>query len=523
MPLNSNKSIKTQVVTFMVLGISIMATVIGLVTTTGVNQQSRELMLKNAFQINEGLAKQTKFSILSGSKQNAQEAMIQVQGFQSVLAARLLLEDQSDFITVGNYPNNANNVPYQTHQTHQTQITIETDDYWLIKSPIKVSTDSTSSEEDEFELDSAIIEDQIIGYAEVVYSKEHLKAAQTRVAQLISMVGIISVFILGIVLRFGLLKLFKPLGQLADTMHRAKKTGDHLLAKIEGAKEIRDMASSYNMMMKVLDQQEKDLLNHRDQLEKEVTIRTKELVLARDSALIASQHKSEFMANMSHELRTPIQSIIGYGELVIEELELEGNFELIDDMEKISKNSQRLLTMINSLLDLAKIEAGKIELNYTEMDLADLQINLIDTIEPLAQKNHNKFSISSKYDLNQITTDKQKLEQVLLNLLSNACKFTENGQITLSIFNDNQFIHFEIIDTGIGLSDEQQRYIFDEFRQVDSSQSRKFSGTGLGLAISKRFVELMQGKITVFSELNKGATFSVLLPIRLTDKQTIIS
>ena len=220
------------------------------------------------------------------------------------------------------------------------------------------------------------------------------------------------------------------------------------------------------------------------------------------------------MANMSHELRTPIQSIIGYGELVIEELELEGNFDLIDDMDKISKNSQRLLLMINSLLDLAKIEAGRIELFPTDVNIAELKVNLLDTIEPLAQKNNNLFTINQTTNLQQFTADKEKLEQVMLNLLSNACKFTEKGQVTLTISDDGISLFFEIADTGIGLSKEQQNYIFDEFRQVDSSQSRKFSGTGLGLAISKRFVELMQGNISVESELNQGASFTVSLPLQ---------
>ena len=251
--------------------------------------------------------------------------------------------------------------------------------------------------------------------------------------------------------------------------------------------------------------------SHRDQLEKEVDIRTAELVDARDAALNASRHKSEFMANMSHELRTPIQSIIGYGELVTEELELEANFELIDDMDKIAKNAQRLLTLINSLLDLAKIESGKTDVNKTDVSLESILVNLSDTITPLAQINNNQFSIEQKNNIKRIFTDKEKLEQVLLNLLSNACKFTKDGQITLTLYNDSSHLHFEIKDTGIGLSAEQQGYIFDEFRQVDAGQARKFSGTGLGLAISKRFVELMTGEIKVTSALGEGATFTVSL------------
>ena len=496
----------------MIIGITLMTIIISVVTAIGVNLQSQQLMLKNAYQITEVLAKQAVFSILSGSEQNAQEAMNQVQGFQSVVAAQLLLDNHHSFLVMGNYPTD---IIINKLEIETTQVIKETSDYWLIKTPIKESPQSTPSEEDEFELDVENIDEKIIGYAEVIYSKDKLREAQTQVATLIAIVGILSVSILSIILRYGLLRLFRPLGMIANIMQQSRNTGEHLLAKVSGAKEIHDIASAYNNMMTVLKQQEYDLITHRDQLEAEVDIRTKELVQARDNALVASQHKSEFMANMSHELRTPIQSIIGYGELVVEELELEGNFELIDDMDKISKNSQRLLNMINDLLDLAKIEAGKLNIVQSEILVEELVINLLDTIGPLAQKNKNTFKINQNCTLSQITNDKEKLEQLLLNLLSNACKFTNNGQITLSISNDDTHIYFEIQDTGIGLSKEQQSYIFDEFRQVESSHSRRYSGTGLGLAISQRFVELMKGMITVKSELNKGATFTVSLPIDL--------
>jgi len=276
---------------------------------------------------------------------------------------------------------------------------------------------------------------------------------------------------------------------------------------------LRNMAKAFNSMMRVLKKQGSDIKQHRDRLESEVKERTSELVEARDAALTASRHKSEFIANMSHELRTPIQSIIGYGELVTEELELEGNFDLIDDMDRISKNSQRLLTMINSLLNLAKVESGKVDVDIVDVDIAGLIQTLNDTITPLSSKNNNQFTVIANQDIARIQSDKEKLEQILLNLLSNACKFTEEGHITLIINNTDTGIEFIVKDTGIGLSEEQQSYIFDEFRQVDSSQSRKFSGTGLGLAISKSFVELIDGTITVESELGKGAVFTLNIPL----------
>ncbi|GLX80308.1 hypothetical protein tinsulaeT_36480 [Thalassotalea insulae] len=508
---NSNQSIRHQAIIFLITSISVMTLIISILTAAGVNQQSRQLMLKNAFQITDGLAKQAVFALLSGANQNAKEAIQQVQGFQSVLATRLRYENQDIFISEGEYPHALDTLEIQVTDT---QILKETADFWLIKTPVILTTGVSNNDESEFELESKLTEpQQIIGYAEVIYSKASLSQSQQRVAIIITSIAVISVLVLVTILNFALAKLFAPLEQLAQTMRQAKASKDHLYANVTGAKEIRKMAGYYNSMMKVLEQQESELISHRDQLEHEVKIRTKELEEARDTALIASQHKSEFMANMSHELRTPIQSIIGYGELVTEELELNGDFELIEDMDKIANNSQRLLFMINSLLDLAKIEAGKLEISATEILISELQATIQETIKPLAQKNNNQFEITNSCQLNKIILDKEKLEQVLLNLLSNACKFTNKGKVSLNIHCDKQHIYFDVADTGIGLSPEQQEYIFDEFRQVDSGQARKFSGTGLGLSISKRFVELMQGQLTVSSTLGQGAVFTITLPI----------
>ena len=181
-------------------------------------------------------------------------------------------------------------------------------------------------------------------------------------------------------------------------------------------------------------------------------------------------------------------------------------------MEKVTNNSQRLLNMINSLLDLAKIEAGKLDLHNTDVSLAQLITSINDVIKPIAAKNQNNFNIHNLANIAQFVTDKDKLEQTLINLLSNACKFTQQGEVSLTIYVGNEQITFDIEDTGIGLTAKQQEYIFEEFRQVDSGDSRQFGGTGLGLAISQRFVELMNGRISVVSEVNKGSVFSVIIP-----------
>lgn len=505
----SERSIKAQVVTFIVIAITVMIFVLSLVTSSWINQQYRHLMLTNAMQLTEGLAKQAVFSVLSRSEQNAQEAMEQVQGFESVSAARILLENYEPFISRGIFPESV-----QVEHTHwlSTQMSIETEEHWFIISPIIVKL-SLVDEESSSEFDNNHVSHEVIGYAEVLYSKAPLTKAQNQVTLLIASIGFISIVFFSVILHLGLVKLFIPLRNLSITMQLAETTREYVFAEDTGAHEIRSMANAFNNMMKVLQKQGNDIKLHRDRLESEVKERTIELVDARDAAIQASRHKSEFIANISHELRTPIQSIIGYGELVTEELEQEGQIELINDMDRIANNSQRLLGMINSLLDLAKVESGKIDVNFTEVNIERLILTVRDTISPLASKNNNQFSIIQKQTMDSFPTDKEKLEQVLINLLGNACKFTQNGEITFIVESSERSIKFMINDTGIGLSKEQQSYIFEEFRQVDSSQSRKFSGTGLGLAISKVFIELINGTITVESELGSGSVFIVTLPI----------
>ena len=499
----------------MVVGVCLMTLLIGIITASSVNDLIRKVMLDNAFQITEGLASQAVFPLLSGSEQNAQESMTQVMGFQSVMSAVLVMGDNTSSFSAGVKGDGITPDKVEAYfklakifSPIETSIVNETEDFWLIKTPVKFS-DVDDGDESEFELDSSTANEKTIGYVEIIYSKKNLLQTQRRIGIIIFIVGLGCVLVFSVLLHLGFIRLFKPLQRLGDTMKKTQDTGAYALAEIEGAKEIRQMAYAYNNMMQALQSQERALKQHRDHLEIEVTLRTQEFQKARDEAIVASQHKSEFMANMSHELRTPIQSILGYGELIAEELELEENYALLDDLEKITKNSTRLLVMINSLLDLAKIEAGQTDVTLATFSITELLSIIEETIHPLASKRNNSFSVSVGQDINLISTDKDKLEHVLINLLSNACKFTEDGSIALRVRKDSFNIYFDVEDTGIGLTEEQEEFIFDEFRQVETGNARKFGGTGLGLSISKKFVDLLQGTISVESQLGKGSVFTV--------------
>ncbi len=241
-----------------------------------------------------------------------------------------------------------------------------------------------------------------------------------------------------------------------------------------------------------------------------------ELMAARDQAIEANRAKSTFLANMSHELRTPLNAIIGYSELIEEELSERDDDEFIPDLKKIQTAATHLLSLINDILDLSKIEAGKMDLFLETIDVSALMDGVVTTVMPLVEKNNNMLEVRAGDGLGRMHTDLTKVRQTLLNLLSNASKFTEKGRITLSVrresVNGVDWLEFTVSDTGIGMSEEQVVRLFKDFSQADSSTTRKYGGTGLGLAISRRFCQMMGGDISVTSEVGKGSTFTVRLP-----------
>jgi signal transduction histidine kinase len=241
------------------------------------------------------------------------------------------------------------------------------------------------------------------------------------------------------------------------------------------------------------------------------------LVQAGEAALEANQLKSEFLAKMSHELRTPLNAIIGYSELLEEDARDLGQTGCTGDLQKIQTAGHHLLHLINDILDLSKIEAGKLELQLKNFDIQSMIKEVVATIEPLVKKNNNKLDIQLDPDLNNMYADQLRVRQLLYNLLSNASKFTEQGTITLDAslqyIRDKKWVQFKVSDTGIGMNEQQLRRIFQAFTQGDKSVVHRYGGTGLGLAISKRFCELMGGDIKAVSHEHAGSTFTVMLPV----------
>ncbi|MEK1894131.1 MAG: response regulator [Rhizobium sp.] len=244
--------------------------------------------------------------------------------------------------------------------------------------------------------------------------------------------------------------------------------------------------------------------------------RQAELEEARRGAEVASEEKSRFLASMSHELRTPLNAIIGYSEMLIEDASDLGQTGFIADLNKIMGSGRHLLALINDVLDLSKIEAGKMELYVERLSLRQLLADVQNTVAPLIAKKGNRLMVSVSVEEDQIETDKTKLRQNLFNLLSNAAKFTENGDIKLAVrrYEDgvDEWLEFAVTDSGIGMTKEQQQKLFHAFVQVDSSTTRNYGGTGLGLTITQHFVKMMGGAIAVESEFGKGSTFRFTIP-----------
>jgi signal transduction histidine kinase len=237
---------------------------------------------------------------------------------------------------------------------------------------------------------------------------------------------------------------------------------------------------------------------------------------ARAEAVESSQAKSQFLANMSHELRTPLNAIIGYSEMLQEEAKDEGHDGYIQDLDRIRNSGHFLLELITGVLDLTKIEAGKMEIAVERFSVADLLTEVASTTRPMAHKNGNELEEADFSSLGQMHSDPTKIRQILLNLLSNSSKFTEQGSISLAAesdtIGDEEWLVIRIVDNGIGMAADQIEQVFDAFVQADNSSSRKYGGTGLGLTISKEFCEMLGGTIEIESEPQVGTTVTVRLP-----------
>ncbi|MGB9738699.1 MAG: ATPase [Chloroflexus aggregans] len=312
---------------------------------------------------------------------------------------------------------------------------------------------------------------------------------------------------------------------LAELRRGAERIGSGDLSQplpVPQEREVAQVASAFNTMMHQLRARNAEIVRQTESLKAEVRERRRieqELIRARDAAEAASRAKSTFLATMSHELRTPLTAIIGYSQL-LEQLVDKGIYETVaHDVSRIRAAGNHLLTLINDILDISKIEAGRMTVSAEYADVADLVRNAVNTVLPQMEKNHNRLQLNCPSDIGMLNSDATKVRQALINLLSNAAKFTENGTVTLTVtrYEDEGrlWFRFTVADTGIGIPPDKIDKLFKAFSQIDDSPTRKYGGTGLGLALSQRLCELVGGRITVQSTVGVGSVFTIEVPAHL--------
>lgn len=311
-------------------------------------------------------------------------------------------------------------------------------------------------------------------------------------------------------------RITRPILTITDAAIQIEQGNLNHNVPVLGKDEIGVLAHTFNRMAQQVRDSFWALEETNQALEMRVAERTSELSAAKEIAEAATLAKSQFLANMSHELRTPLNSIIGYSEILEEDAGDIGQVDFVPDLQKIQNSSKHLLGLIDSVLDLSKVEAGRMDFRTEKINIAQLAQEVLASIHPIALSNSNHLIFNNVSEFEFLETDRSKLRQCLLNLLSNANKFTDNGEVTLSIETSRElgqnWIHFTVKDTGIGMTPEQLERVFEPFMQADTSVTRRYGGSGLGLTLTQQFVEMMRGTLQFESKYGTGTIFTLSLP-----------
>ncbi len=511
----SQNSFRKQLTTTVTVGILALAIITSLTTAWITSGNIYDQMVDDGLQVTNTVAEQSVLSLLYGSGDNAEDAFKAALGFPAIIHVSLLTAEGAVLLSKGYH---TAKLPQHIPEGHLAILVQENANEWIFVAPVYSEGPIESTDNAIALAHQESSPRELLGSVIVIKSKSKLEqTVAATITNNLAITVIIAIILLFIVRR-SLTRLTQPLSELSLIMGRAEHGDTKSYATLQGPQEVHNIGRAFNKMMEALAERDAQLRQHNELLEYEVAQRTQDLVYTRDMAIQANQNKSDFLSRVSHELRTPLQSILGYSDLILEELPDESE-AIRHDINTIITNANNLLLMINSVLDMSKLESGRMQLQLSEVHLRQLINDVVETVTPLLQTNQNRLETKLQLAQETLMIDEAKLRQILLNLIGNAIKFTQAGAIQIEVTLTSALLHLAVRDNGIGMQDDQIEHIFDPFYQVESSITRRFQGTGLGLAITHQFCKLMGGTINVSSHYNKGSAFEVFIPIPIKEAQ----
>lgn len=498
---------RRQLTILSIAGLSVLALTVSLASSGFVAWRLESLVLTYLGELSGQFAKDSAVVFLAGSDSAAQERVAQIAAFPGVQQAGLLKADAEIWVTSRDTRRWPVTSPPSDSKVEGSRATLmhEDRDYWYFIASIRLGAHEAAPT-------ATWSEPQVLGYVAVGWRKAPLAHLRYWLFALNGSIALALAAGIFVALHVFLRRLTEPLDGLASVMQRLRSGETGVRAAVTGPAETREIGEAFNALLEQLEQ-------HQATLEAKVSMRTQELRTALDAALSADHHKSAFVANMTHEMRTPLQSIIGYLQAATRELKFikedvdsETFNNLTDYLQVSQKASDELRSRINQVLEHAALEAGKREVTLGPVDLSRLLEQVVLIVKPLSESHRNRLTVIREGPPH-VEMDEDKLRQIIRNLLDNACKFTHNGTVLLDVRNAADNLVIEVVDSGIGIPQDQLDLIFEPFRQVDMSDTRRYGGTGLGLAITKNVCQLLGGTITVASTLGRGSRFRVGIPL----------
>lgn len=517
MPLSTKqRTIRSQLTRTFVLGVSLLAFSSSAAISFWSAKSLRERVLEGSFNTARTLASQSALAMTYRSPELARDVAGVFLSYPDVSGVTIVLKDGELLMQAGEKPEHAMPNPIALSEP---RVVGEQDDYWLIAA-------STYLGEPEDELSQtqayAATEPEFLGNVVLVVEKRGVQQfiEQTVRANFV-VAGIVAVLVVLVLLRDAR-RIIDPVDQLAEVMRRAADGDEHVRADVSGPREIQEMQSVFNKMLAVQRRWNAELAERVAERTAELERANEQLHASKEAAEEARERadqanaaKSRFLSNMSHELRTPLNAIIGYSEMLIEESQTAGFEDASADLQKVRNSGQHLLSLINEILDLARIESGRVELQLEDIPLRALFQEVSAMIVPMAAKYDVSYETNIELeDGVELHVDALRTKEILLNLISNAVKYGRDEQgygfVSLSALDDGVNVMFLVADKGSGLSEAQVEEIWKPFSRLEGTSA--IEGTGIGLALTKRLVEVMGGAIGVKSQPGAGSTFWVSLP-----------